>query len=93
MKKIFLPALAAVAALGLAACDSADTAATDDAAVAADADTAATDDGTAVATDVEAGGDGDSVTISEDGVTADINDGDTSVSANIGEDPSVTVTD
>lgn len=35
----------------------------------------------------------DSVTISEDGVTADVDDGDTSVTADIDEDPSVTVRD
>ncbi|HEX2795138.1 MAG TPA: hypothetical protein VHN58_11985 [Croceicoccus sp.] len=34
----------------------------------------------------------DSVTISEDGVNASINDGDTSVDANVDGDPSVTVT-
>ena len=94
MKKIILPALVAVSALGLAACDGAETPAADDAAVAADAgadaEAAAADAEGTVAADVDA--DGNTVTISEDGVTADINDGDTSVSANIGDKPSATIT-
>ena len=46
---------------------------------------------TTVVEDVDRGG--DSVTVDRDGVRANINDGDTSVEADIDEDPSVTVRD
>lgn len=102
MKKIILPALAGIAALSLGACSASDDtpeAATTDAAVAAEADTSAAAT-TATTTDAAAGTTAtvdtttpDSVTISEDGVNANINDGGTSVNANVDGDPSVTVTD
>lgn len=103
MKKLILPALATFAALGLAACDSSapEATATDDAAAAEAASAAANGEpamsGEAAATaTVPAGatavsGTGDSVTVSEDGVNAQINDGDTSVSADVDGDPAVTV--
>ncbi|WP_144096725.1 hypothetical protein [Croceicoccus sediminis] len=88
MKKIILPALVAVSALGLAACDS-----TADAPAATETEVVTEEVGTDPAMTepvMEADG-GDSVTISEDGVNADINDGDTSVTADIDGNPSMTV--
>ncbi|AKM08919.1 hypothetical protein [Croceicoccus naphthovorans] len=92
MKKIILPALAAVSALGLAACGSETTPAAEDAAMADDTAAVDTTADTAMTAPVEEG-DGDSLTVSEDGLDAQINDGDTSVTADIDEDPSMTVTD
>lgn len=88
MKKIILPALVAVSALGLAACDSAA-----DAPAATETEVVTEEVGTdpAMTEPVMEADDGDSVTISEDGVNADINDGDTSVTADIDGDPSMTV--
>lgn len=100
MKKIILPALATVAALGLAACDSGEpvptpieSAATDDnAAMEAGAGTDTTTVVTTPAPGATATTDtSDTVTVSEDGVTADINGSDTSVKANVDGDPSITV--
>lgn len=91
---------AAVPALALAACgetetdDAADTTVTgEDVSGELDAPTAAdTDmvDGGMTDSD-DADGTGTSVTASEDGVTVDTNDGDTSVSADIDENPAVEI--
>ena len=105
MKTIILPALAGMAALSLGACSASDDtpeAAVTDAAMAADAeaDGSAATTMTTTNTDAAAGTTAtmdtttpDSVTISEDGVNANINDGGTSVTADVDGDPSVTVTD
>ena len=88
MKKIILPALVAVSALGLAACDS-----TAEAPAGTETEVVTEEVGTdpEMTEPVVTADDGDSVTISEDGVTADINDGGTSVSADIDGNPSMTV--
>lgn len=94
MKKIaFL--FAGSAALALAACGGADDA-TDDTTV-VETETVApapavTETAVVGADGTDAGGD-DSVTIGEDGVDVHAGDGDTSVQADIDEDPSVTVRD
>ncbi len=86
--KIVLAGISTAALLALSACaepaeESTDTAMADapmaDTAPAAPAMTEETD--------------GDSISLSEDGVTAEINDGDTSVNAEISDDPSLTVED
>lgn len=87
MKKSVLSAFAAVAAIGLAACDN--TEAPEVVTAGGETETASEPVGTEP---VATGEQGDSISISEDGVTADINDGDTSLSADIGDDPGVTVT-
>ena len=92
MKTIHVAA-AVAGALSLAACSdegveesavygSADDAASGSASIAADADTGVTD-GTAP---------GDSISISEDGVKADVDNGDTRIQADVGNNPSMTVT-
>lgn len=86
MKKIILPALVAVSALGLAACDS-----TADAPAETEVMTEEVGTDPAMTEPVVDADDGDSITISEDGVNADINDGGTSVSADIDGNPSMTV--
>ena len=90
MKK-FIAALTVTAALSLAACDEAadDTVNTEgmtaeETAVAQDApDTVVVDDANTT--------DGDRVSISADGVSADINDGNTSVRADVSDNPSLEV--
>ncbi|WP_066559500.1 hypothetical protein [Croceicoccus bisphenolivorans] len=95
MKKIILPALATVAALGLAACDGGEPAGTAEDTAAVDTAASAETGADTAMTEPVAGGaaadTSDTVTISEDGVTADINGSDTSVSADIDGDPSMTV--
>lgn len=97
MKKIVLSAFSGAALLALSACGDAeeevvteDTALVeeDPATVDMNADSSMMADTT---TDTIEGD--DTVTIDESGVTADINDGDTSVQADIDEDPSMTVQD
>lgn len=100
MNKIFLSAFATVAALGLSACDSgepvptpSESAATDDSAA---MDTGAGTDTTTVVTTPAPGATattdtGDTVTVGEDGITADLNGSDTSVRADVDGDPSITV--
>ena len=83
MKKIAF-IFAGVAAMALSACSDADDAA-DDAAIVETETTTVVDD-TEPAAD-------DTVSVSEDGVEVDINDGDTSVEADVDEDPSMTVRD
>lgn len=89
MKIITLGAVAA--ALALAGCadnDAADAeaepAATETVAVPATSETT-------VVREVEDGNDGDRVTIGEDGVEADVRDGNTRVRADVDRDPSLTV--
>jgi hypothetical protein len=91
MKRIaFL--FAGAAGLALAACGDADDAADDTAMVETETVPApVVTETTTVVEDLD--GDGDSVTLDRNGVRADINDGDTSIEADIGEDPSVTVRD
>ena len=95
MKKTIFALAALPAVLALGACGEAatDEATTDD--MATDTTMEAPVDGTMAgdtATDgTMADDDGMSMTASEDGVTADVNDGDTSVSADISDDPSATV--
>jgi len=88
MKKIILPALAAVSALGLAACDGGEATTAETETVAAEAEVG-TDP--AMTQPVVEGGTSDSISISEDGVTADINEGGTSVTADVDSDPTMTV--
>ena len=94
MKKI-VSAMTAFALLGgLAACSDNDTVEEGDTTVMAPDATTAPTDPAAVDVDVPeypVEGDGDSVSVSEDGVRADINDGDTSVDANLSDDPSLDV--
>ena len=99
MKKIALTAaLVLPIALGLAACNEAEAPTTDVAedttatmpaedAAAGDAMVDGTVEGDAAATDTS-----DTVSVSEDGVNASINDGETAVDVNMDEDPSATVT-
>ena len=94
MKKI-VSALSAVALLGgLAACSDNDTVEEGDTTV---VEPGAMDPAASGSTDVNVDlpdssmEDGDSVSISEDGVDANINDGDTSVDANLSDDPSLDV--
>jgi ABC-type Fe3+-hydroxamate transport system substrate-binding protein len=104
MKKILTVALAGAASLALVACgDSGEetTTTTEETTVteAAPMPTeTVTTQGPATQATVDTDGDGDidgddSVTISEDGVQANINDGGTSVTADIDETPGVTVRD
>ena len=95
MKKTVLAVISASAMLALSAC--ADEAA-DDTVIVEDDDGAMAGEGTTVVNEAPEPGtmdtaDGDSVSISEDGVQADINDGNTSVNADISDDPSLTVED
>ena len=90
MKKI-LTILSVTALLGLAACGG-DTVEEGDTTIvegdSAPAMSAPVDSSAPVA---EADGDGDSFSISKDGVRADIDDGDTSISVDADGDPSLTV--
>lgn len=96
MKQFAIPALAALA---LAACSETNNYEADDAAAVDATDTAAapamTDD--AVNADLDAPttadttADGDRVSVSEDGVDADIADGNTRIRADVDGDPSLTV--
>ncbi len=80
MKKLVLASVAAASALTLAACGGADEATEAE---------ATTDD---VMIEMEAPvEDTDNISISEDGVSMDINDADTSISAEVSDDPSITM--
>jgi hypothetical protein len=89
MKTLNLAAIAGTALLGLSACeqsapvDAEEEMATDPAMSPADPAAAMPAEETSAT--------GDRVSISEDGVEATINDGDTSVSADVDDDPSMTV--
>lgn len=98
MKTFAIPVLAAALALG--ACDSgADDTAADDTAVEGDTATMQSDttvmpaptatETTVVTDDVDANG--DRISIDENGVNADVGDGDTRVRADVDRDPSLTV--
>jgi hypothetical protein len=89
MKK-FTALLTGAAALALAACGDADDAADDTTIVETEVPAPAVTETAVVG--VPAEGD-DSVTVGEDGVEVDIDDGDTEIEADIDEDPSVTVRD
>lgn len=90
MQKLVLAAMSATALIALSACAEADT--TEDPA-AAEGDTevnvnlpeAPVEDGTAMEND------GDRISISEDGIDAEINDGDTRVRADVDGNPSLEV--
>lgn len=87
MQKTVLCLAALAATTGLAACGG--ETATDETVVVDDGAPAEGD--TVVIETPEVESDGDSVTIGSDGISADINDGDTSISADIGEDPSASI--
>jgi hypothetical protein len=89
MKRIILTAFAGASLLGLAACNDADDAAEDGDTTIVEESAPPVTETTTVVTDAPGGG--DSVTVDKKGVTANINDGDTSVTADVGKDPSVTV--
>jgi hypothetical protein len=82
MKTLTLAAIAGTALFGLAACEQS---------APADAEEEMAADPAAAMPAEETSATGDRVSISEDGVEATINDGDTSVSADVGDDPSLTV--
>jgi hypothetical protein len=89
MKNLALATVAGTALLALAACEQ--SAPTDaDEEMAGDAGMYEADPSAAMPSE-ETGDTRDSVRIGEDGVNATINDGNTSVSAEIGDDPSMTV--
>ncbi|WP_340587283.1 hypothetical protein [Erythrobacter alti] len=90
MKK-FIAALTATAALSLAACDGATDDTVDGEVMTAEEGTVAQDAPDTVIVDERDTMDGDRVSISEDGVSADINDGDTSIRADVSDDPSLEV--
>lgn len=86
MKKILISAVIATSALGLAACGEEATTTDDTTVMQDDADGTSVDDGTAavepmVDPAVDGTTDGaDTVSVGQDGVSADINEGDTAVS-------------
>jgi hypothetical protein len=82
MKTLTLAAIAGTALLGLSACEQS---------APADVEEEMAADPAAAMPAEETSATGDRVSISEDGVEATINDGDTSVSADVGDDPSLTV--
>lgn len=94
MKQFAIPALAALA---LAACSETNNYEADDAAAVDATDTAAAMTDDAVNADLDAPttadttADGDRVSVSEDGVDADIADGNTRIRADVDGDPSLTV--
>lgn len=90
MKKLVLAAVSASAALALSACGGAADEGADGEVITAEETTVIEDTPDTVVVD-DADADGDSISISEDGVSADINDGGTSVNADISGDPSLTV--
>ena len=91
MKIAYTLGLAATAALALAACNAEDGA-EEGASIESTAEEVAVDvPDVEVTTEGAPDESGDSVSISADGVSADINGGGTSVQANVGEDPSLTV--
>jgi hypothetical protein len=89
MKTLTLAAIAGTALLGLAACEQS---ASVDAEEEMNADPAMTQADPAAAMPAEeTSATGDRVSISEGGVEATVNDGDTSISADVDDDPSMTV--
>ena len=97
MKKIVLSALSGAALLALSACgDAEEEVVTEDTAL-VEEDPATVDmnadDSMMADTTTDTMEADDTVSIDENGVEADINDGDTSVEADIDEDPSMTVQD
>ena len=90
MKK-FAAALSATALIALSACAEPADDTTDGEVMTAEETTVINETPDTVVVDEDGATDGDSVSISEDGVTADINDGNTSVNANVSDDPSLTV--
>lgn len=89
MKKTMLAAISATAILGLSACAEpeetvveGDTVVEGEEAVDVDLPVVATEDADA---------DGDRISISEDGVSADVTDGDTSIRADVDGDPSLEI--
>ena len=95
MKKYAAAALSAAALISLSACaeTAEDDAMMDDETAMEDGTTVIEEGDTVMVDEADPATDGDSVSISEDGVTADINDGNTSVNADISEDPSLTIED
>lgn len=93
MKKITLAAFAGTALLALTACSDANAPGGDEAAMGTEAPMT-TDTATPPATTTTAPGmdanPGNNVSIDEDGMSVDLNSGDTAVSADIGEDPAAT---
>ncbi len=89
MKQV-IATLAATAALSLAACSDAAVDETDGEVMTAEENTTLPSASEPVVVD-ENENDRDSVSISEDGVSADINDGSTSINADISDNPSLEV--
>ena len=89
MKFFAIPALGA--ALALAACSETNTYDAEEGETAETATEAPVVSETTVVTEGDPAEPGDSITVSEDGVTADIGDGDTRVQADVDGDPSLTV--
>ena len=86
MKKFTLALAAATATLALAACG--DDTVTEETTIVEAGEPADAADTVIVE---EEPATGDSISVSEDGVSADISDGGTSVSADLGDDPSISV--
>jgi hypothetical protein len=82
MKTLTLAAIAGTALLGLSACEQS---------APADVEEEMAADPAAAMPAEETSATGDRVSISEDGIEATVNDGDTSVSADVDDDPSITV--
>ncbi|HEX9806852.1 MAG TPA: hypothetical protein VGA34_08155 [Alteraurantiacibacter sp.] len=82
MKTLTLAAIAGTALLGLSACEQS---------APADVEEEMAADPAAAMPAEETSATGDRVSISEDGIEATVNDGDTSVSADVDDDPSMTV--
>jgi hypothetical protein len=91
--KIFTALLTGAAALALAACGDADDAADDTTIVENEAPAPAVTETAVVGVPTEDTDGDDSVTVNEDGVEVDVDDGDTRIEADIDEDPGVTVRD
>ena len=86
MNKLTLAALSGTALLALAACEQSEPVDAEEEIV-----TETAVDSLDPVDSMPAEETGDSVTIGEDGVDAQINDGDTSITADVDEDPSMTV--
>lgn len=91
MKKTVLATISATALLALGACADDDVDTADDAVVTAEEPTVINEAPDTVVVDGETDSDGDRISISEDGVSADVRDGDTRVRADINGDPSLEV--
>ncbi len=94
MKKITLAAFAGTALLSVAACSEANAPEADETAMDTDvpvaAPTATATATTTAAPDLDADP-GNNVSVSEEGMSVDLNSGDTSISADVDESPSATV--